>query len=92
MSMSINVFAKSVTTFEKFQEAVRTSGHPLTDAEAKKAATRFTVPLIRLRRLFTLPGPTGTSITLIGSGWIFLASHSKTFVGGVGPKRFIRKT
>ena len=34
------------------------------------------------RRLFTLLGPMGTWITLIGDGWIFLVSHSKTFVGG----------
>src|SRR5258706_11796053 len=43
--MSINVFAKSIKSFEKFQEAVRTSGHRLTEAEAKEAAERFTVPL-----------------------------------------------
>ena len=39
----------------------------------------------------TTAGPMGTSITLIGDGWIFLVSHSKKFVGGAGPNRFIRK-
>jgi hypothetical protein len=53
--------------------------------------THFAAPLIRLPRLFTLLGPMGTWITLIGDGWIFLVSHSKTFVGGAGPNRFIRK-
>ena len=28
--------------------------------------------------------PDGTWITLTGDGWIFLVSHSKTFVGGAG--------
>ena len=46
--------------------------------------THSAAPLIQLPRLFTLLGRTGTWITLIGDGWIFLVSHSKTFVGGAG--------
>ncbi len=40
-----NVFAKSVNTWEKFQQAVSTSGHKLTLDEAKQAAGRFSVPV-----------------------------------------------
>jgi hypothetical protein len=46
--------------------------------------THSAAPLTRLLRLSTLLGPLGTSITLIGDGWIFLVSHSKTFGGGAG--------
>jgi hypothetical protein len=38
-------------------------------------------------RLSTLLGPLGTSITLIGNGWMFLVNHSKTFVGWRGNAR-----
>ena len=40
--------------------------------------THFAAPLIQLPRLFTLLGPMGTWIILIGDGWIFLVSHSKS--------------
>ena len=54
--------------------------------------THFAAPLIRLPRLFTPLGRMDTWITSIEDGWIFLVSHSKRFVGGAGPNRFIRKT
>jgi hypothetical protein len=40
-------------------------------------------PLV-LAQFYYPPGRMGTWITLIGDGWIFLVSHSKTFVGGAG--------
>jgi hypothetical protein len=53
--------------------------------------THFAAPLIRLPRLFTLLGPMGTWIISIAVDWIFLVSHSKMFVAGAGPNRFIQK-
>ena len=46
--------------------------------------TPFDARSIRRLLLFIPLGLMGTSITLIGDGWIFLVSHSKTFVGGAG--------
>jgi hypothetical protein len=45
---------------------------------ALRRAVDITPALIQTAR------PDGTWITLTGDGWIFLVSHSKTFVGGAG--------
>ncbi|MBI5508461.1 MAG: tetratricopeptide repeat protein [Deltaproteobacteria bacterium] len=42
---TIKIFDRSIQTFDKFAEVVRQSGHALTEAEAKRAAKKFEVPL-----------------------------------------------
>jgi hypothetical protein len=49
-----------------------------TENALRRAVVDTTPALIHTAR------PDGIWITLTGDGWIFLVSHSKTFVGGAG--------
>jgi hypothetical protein len=61
----------------KASESLQNDGSTATE-NALRRAVDTTPALIHTAR------PDGTWITLTGDGWIFLVSHSKTFVGGAG--------